>query len=332
VHFRSVFILMIILVFPAIYSQSTYGAQKEVFVSAPDRCSKVERVEGDKVFLMSGPSNCEPGQGKLAVTVDSKANRLSVYVDGKLWREQPAISIDLGAIRDATEKAMEQKLAMPKNYHMEKGRLKAEELSEYFNSKAYQDKIKTESERLRTEVFGDQIEGYESQKERKKAGHLSAKERIYLFVSSSVPLQTLRNYAAGLDKLADPNISMVMRGFVEGMKYIKPTLDFLSRVIVEDPGCDVKKSKCAAYDINFMIDPLLFRMYDIEVVPAIVYARNVSVADTAMSEGAEGNARVGDYYVLYGDVSLEHALELFCSETRSKSIESLLKAIRKGFY
>jgi type-F conjugative transfer system pilin assembly protein TrbC len=314
------------------HSERAYGAQKEVFVSAPDRCSKLERVEDDKVFLRSGSSKCEPGQGKLSVTVDSKVNRLSVYVDGKLWREQPAISIDVGAIRDATEKAMGQKLAMPKNYHMEKGRLKAEELSEYFNSKAYQDKVKAESERLRTEVFGDQLKGFRPQGEGTRGGRLSSDERVYLFVSSSVPLETLRNYAADMDKLGDPNISMVMRGFVNGMKYMKPTLDFLTKVILEDPGCDVKESKCAAHDINFMIDPLLFRMYEIEVVPAIVYARNVSVADTAMSEGAEGNAKVGDYYVLYGDVSLEYALELFHSETRSKSMERLLKAIRKGFY
>jgi conjugal transfer pilus assembly protein TrbC len=331
VRFRSVFILVILL-FPAMYAQSTHGAQKEILVSAPDRCSKLERVEGDKVFLGSGPSNCETGQGEFAVTVDSRVKRLSIYVDGKLWREQPAILIDVGAIRDATEKAMGQKLAMPKNYHMEKGRLKAEELSKYFNSKAYQDKIKTESERLQAEVFGDQLEGFRPQNGITKGSKLASKERIYLFVSSSVPIQTLRNYAADLDKLGDPNISMVMRGFVEGMKYMKPTLDFLAKVIAEDPGCNVKESKCAAYDINFMIDPLLFRMYGIEVVPAIVYARNVSVADTAMSEGAEGNAKVGDYYVLYGDVSLEHALELFYSETRSKSMESLLKAIRKGFY
>jgi type-F conjugative transfer system pilin assembly protein TrbC len=314
------------------YFQSAYGAQKGVFVSAPDRCSKLERVEGDKVFLKSGPPNCEPGQGKLSVTVDSRVKQLSVYVDGKLWREQPAISIDVGAIRDATEKAMGQKLAMPKNYHLEKGRLKAEELSTYFNSKAYQDKIKAESERLRAQVFGDQLEGFRSRKEGSKDGRLSSNERLYLFVSSSVPLQTLRNYAADMGKLGDPNISMVMRGFVEGMKYMKPTLDFLTKVIVEDPGCDVKESKCAAYDINFIIDPLLFRMYGIKVVPAIVYARNVSVADTAMSEGAEENAKVGDYYVLYGDISLEYALELFYGETRSKSMEGLLKAIRKGFY
>ena len=51
-----------------------------------------------------------------------------------------------------------------------------------------------------------------------------------------------------------------------------------------------------------------------------------------MSEGLKDNAHVSDYYVVYGDTSLEYALELISRETKSRSLTGLITALRKGFY
>ncbi len=157
---------------------------------------------------------------------------------------------------------------------------------------------------------------------------LKEDERIYIFVSSSVPKDTLRNYARVLDELRQPRISMIMRGFVGGMTKVRPTLEFLRGLLFKDENCD--SDKCEAYRAPVLIDPLLFRRYAIEAVPAIVYARGVRVMDSTVSEGIKEGAEAGDYYVLYGDVALDGALEIIHREARSGSLDCFVWKLRRG--
>ena len=163
---------------------------------------------------------------------------------------------------------------------------------------------------------------------RSGAAILKEDERIYIFVSSSVPKDTLRNYARDIDRLGQPRMSIVMRGFVSGMTKVRPTLEFLRRVLFKDENCD--SDKCEAYHAPVLIDPLLFRRYGIEAVPAIVYAKGVRIMDSTVSEGLGEGAETGDYYILYGDAALEGALELINSEARSRSLDCLVWKIRRG--
>lgn len=244
---------------------------------------------------------------------------------------------NLDSIRNYMEsvKEYEKNLKVPENRYGAEGQSKAEGLKKYFYSDEYQKKVRAETQRLKDAVFKDTInEYYPDGKETARATSktLLSTERIYIFVSSSVPRQTLRNYAVDLDKLRDPGISMVMRGFVGGMKYVKPTLEFVTKTIVKDESCDAAKEKCETYSVNIGIDPMLFRRYRITQVPAVVYVKGLSVVDQAMSEGISNNAKASDFYVVYGDASLDYVLERIHKETKSKSIESILKALRKGFY
>jgi len=244
---------------------------------------------------------------------------------------------NLDSIRNYMEsvKEYEKNLKVPENRYGAEGQSKAEELRRYFYSDEYQKKVRAETQRLTDTVFKDTINEYypDSRKTAKAVSkNLLATERIYIFVSSSVPRQTLRNYAVDLDKLRDPGISMVMRGFVGGMKHVKPTLEFVTKTIVKDESCDAAKEKCETYSVNIGIDPMLFRRYRITQVPAVVYVKGLSVADQAMSEGIGSNAKASDFYVVYGDASLDYVLERIHKETKSKSIENILKALRKGFY
>jgi type-F conjugative transfer system pilin assembly protein TrbC len=225
-------------------------------------------------------------------------------------------------------------LKVPENLHKKEGQEMAEKTYQQYLSKEFQEKLKTETVRLKEGVFKKPVEEYysENREIEKTKGKLLPTERIYIFISSSVPLQTLRNYASTLDRLGDPNIVMVMRGFMDNMKYIKPTINFVSDVLRKDPGCDMAKQKCKTYRANFQIDPLLFRRYQIAKVPAVVYATDVNVMDVQMSEGLESNTAVSNYYVLYGDASLEYVLDTIHKETKSKSIEGLLTTLRKDFY
>ncbi len=51
-----------------------------------------------------------------------------------------------------------------------------------------------------------------------------------------------------------------------------------------------------------------------------------------MSEGLDDNTKASDYHTVYGDASLEYVLNLIQKETKSKSLEGVIAALRKGFY
>ena len=228
-------------------------------------------------------------------------------------------------------------IEIPENLHKAQGQEEAGKLMEYYQSEAFRRKYEAEVERLKGAVFKDTLDSYYgdsngAEKDSAKGGTLPGNERIYLFISSSVPIGTLRNYARDLDRLGDPAVFMVLRGFVGGMKRVKPTMDFVRQIITEDADCDIQKNKCIAYRVNIKIDPLLFRKYGITRVPAAVYAPDVRIIDTTLSEGMEGNAKTGDHYNLYGDASLGHILEVFRRESGRRSLVALLEALKGGIY
>jgi len=198
------------------------------------------------------------------------------------------------------------------------------------------ERVKRERSKLiESEFNGTDAAGGVSGNNKGQAGHtrhgtaiLKEDERVYIFISSSVPKETLRNYARDLDALGQPRMSIVMRGFVGGMTKVRPTLEFFRGVLFKDDNCD--PGKCEAYRAPILIDPLLFRRYGIEDVPAVVYARGVSVVDSTVSEGLGEGAETGDYYILYGDAVLDGALEVLNSVPRVRSLDCLVWKLRRG--
>ncbi|MEM1912105.1 MAG: TrbC family F-type conjugative pilus assembly protein [Thermofilaceae archaeon] len=86
----------------------------------------------------------------------------------------------------------------------------------------------------------------------------------YLFVSSSMGENLLRSYAKQIEAMGlTDKVVMVMRGCIGGCRKIKPTLEFISRVL------EVREGK-EGIRAQFWIDPLLFRMYNIDRVPCLV--------------------------------------------------------------
>ena len=228
-------------------------------------------------------------------------------------------------------------IEIPENLHKAQGQKEAGKLLEYYQSEAFRRKYEAEIERLKKTVFKDALDSYygdseQGEKSGAARGILPENERIYLFVSSSVPISTLRNYARDLDRLGDPNVFMVLQGFVGGMKRVKPTMDFVRKIITEDADCDIQKNKCSVYKVNVKIDPLLFRKYGITRVPAAVYVPDVRITDVTLSEGMEANAKTGDHYVLRGDASLAYMLETLRRPSGRRSIDLLIEALKGGIY
>jgi type-F conjugative transfer system pilin assembly protein TrbC len=197
----------------------------------------------------------------------------------------------------------------------------AEKAAEYFHSDEFQDKVKAESDKIKKDIFHEYV------KEEKEPKNLPDTERIYIFISSSMPIPTLKTYALQIEQIGDKNITMVMRGFIGGMEKFSPTMEFCQKVLMVDPDCNV--NDCEAIRAQIEIDPNLFRKFGIKEVPAIVYARNVNLIDPEQSAGIEGNVK-GQIsgYRLYGAVPIDYALDKFYQESKSSNLKGLLKRAR----
>ena len=242
-------------------------------------------------------------------------------------------AFDMNAVNGslARAKEFENTLKVPENGNQQEADEEAQKAFEIYRSEAFQQRLAKETERLKSEVFKGIKTYYKDVSGGSNAGEnrLSPNERIYLFISSSVPEATLRTYMEQIAGLRDPNIAVVTRGFIDGMKYIGPTLEFIQKLLEKDPSCG---EPCGLNGVNVEVDPLLFRRYGILQVPAVVYVPDIEVAVPGASEGLEQNATVARSYAFYGDVSLAYALQRINEKAKSASLAAVIKEFNHGFY
>jgi len=75
---------------------------------------------------------------------------------------------------------------------------------------------------------------------------------------------------------------------------------------------------------SLAVDPLLFRRYNIDRVPAVVYVRGVKAEDAALSEGDTKNTAIAESHTVFGDASLEYLIEQIQRETGAQTLTNLL--------
>lgn len=127
--------------------------------------------------------------------------------------------------------------------------------------------------------------------------------KLYIFVSSSMPMVTLRNL---LGSMSGSESVMVIRGLVgEDAKAFLPTQEWVQEVL-----CGTKKltekTKCEAGPLD--INPMLFRAMNVEQVPAVAYVPDPSVLDGCQS-GEQLNPQ--QFMLYYGDMPLSYILRQF---------------------
>lgn len=208
------------------------------------------------------------------------------------------------------------------NKYMSEMKKEAEESKEYFNSKEYQVKI----EAYRNQILNSkQFSNAKSQYTPKSCTRLlNEHERLYIFISSSVPSATIRRYIQDIDRLQDPNIHIVLRGFIGGVKHLKPTVKFFVRCAKKDPLCE--GPQCKLCNVGFNVNPLPFRKYHIDRVPAFVYV------PYEQEITPESITKLNEYYKVSGDAKLEYILNLIYEKSKSNSLKSLIEKLKTGFY
>lgn len=164
---------------------------------------------------------------------------------------------------------------------------------------------------------------------KKYTGPFGDDERLYIFVSSSIPKETLVRYAKTIDSFGlGHRVVMVMRGCIGGCEKIKPTLRYINDVITDGGAID------EGVKAQIWIDPLLFRKYGITKAPIVVYAKGVNTEKIHLSEGLDQNLKNQPiFYKSEGDWGLEHHIEVLYQKSKSASLQKLLASMQKNkFY
>lgn len=122
-----------------------------------------------------------------------------------------------------------------------------------------------------------------------------------LFVSSSMPVETLRTYAGQLERARG---ILAFRGVPGGLGRIGPMAELSARILRRDPGCE--GPACAMRDVQLIVDPILFRQHGVARVPALAM---VPGDPTQPYCEREDEASPPGAHLVFGDAALSGLLE-----------------------
>ena len=321
-------ILCLFLVSSRVNSSDVKSLSSSFLIPLPNPCVYVKKIEKGKVYLddLSQKEVCiQVISIKQAEVIPDDSGYVEIYYKGSLWKKikvkgtlEDLVENISSAVFDKiydeagnfTEKSLFSKVS---EKDREKLRESIRAVETYIQSPEFESKLEKEkkkvAELLNLEYFNETYKEdsfYEGLKEAKRSGLLKDDERLYVFVSSSLPYETVRNLVKSSSLLLSQNVVFVLRGGIKGLTYISPTVEWIYKVLVKEEGCNPLKEKCSLYPVKFQIDPFLFRRYGIEEVPAVVYVKGVKT-EFGYSEGLP-ETKVEEFYISYGDVSLFYHL------------------------
>jgi len=317
-------------VFVAVFSllifcfSATYGKSLSFFIPLPGSCTHVSGIKGNRIYV-EDDTDCSSGKkhGFSITRVEVPAEELrgkdvlEIYYRGKLWKSIPVAGG--GSLESMLERVSE--LAYEGFYRdlerkgvfagMDRGKLEEvkrslHEVESYIRSDEFHERVESAKRRIGKKVLSRSQASYSQKKNVRRESLLREDERVYVFVSSGMPLDVVRAYVRDASRLKSKNVIFVLRGGVEGLKFIRPTVEWVYSAVVRDPECLNSGKRCRVYPVRFQIDPFLFRRFGIDEVPAVVYVRGV-IPRVGYSEGLP-ETEMGKAFVSYGDVSFFYHL------------------------
>lgn len=303
------------------------------YLDTPDACMVVQEVKAGEVLLRSA-GNCQGKPGRAFIETATPGETFKVYADGRFVGDQVVKDLAVADVKSVLDRGgqVAKDMALPENVHTQAMQKKAEEVNAFYTSDEFQAKLQQQTDRILGGSMGVKASDYYPDLyEKTKSVHLGQDERVYVFVSSSMPRSVLRTYAEDIAKLGDQRVQMVMRGFVGGVSKMVPTTNFVAEVLKKDTSCALKVDvQCEMMPVSFLIDPLLFERYSISEVPAFVYVRGLNMNNPGGSEGFDSNIAAGGKFLkMAGDASLGYVLAGFAREAEvTAGLESAARALR----
>ena len=178
-----------------------------------------------------------------------------------------------------------------KNPYYKRAKQFADRIEEELNRRVRQkiEEKKAAIDALNDRIWSETVESGETESKDHDT-LLGAESRIYIFVSRSVPLDTLKAYAAGIESLGKENFCFVFRYFPR---------NFLDSFLRKEPDCMADDCVVKA---KIIISDRLFQRYGVTKVPAVVFEPDITHTNN-------------NWLLVYGAVPLGEALTLFYRES-----------------
>jgi len=126
-----------------------------------------------------------------------------------------------------------------------------------------------------------------------------------LFVSSSMPVSTLRTYAAQLERIGGV---LAFRGMPGGLHRVGPMAKLSAEILRLDPGCE--GPACAMRNVQLIVDPIVFRQHGIARVPALgMIPGDPTQPYCEREDESPDPAQQRASHIVYGDAALSGLLE-----------------------
>lgn len=121
-----------------------------------------------------------------------------------------------------------------------------------------------------------------------------------LFVSSSMPVTTLRTYAIQLERAHGV---LAFRGMPGGLTKVAPMAKLSAEILRIDPGCE--GPGCAMRNVQLIVDPIVFRQHGVTRVPAL----GMIPGDPTQPYCERDDASPRAAHLVFGDAALSGLLD-----------------------
>lgn len=203
-----------------------------------------------------------------------------------------------------------------------KGRAKLDEGKKLLNPKTL-DAIQDQNKSIE-EAFTQESENHIANAQNMNAYN---DKRLFIFISSSMPPKVIRNLITSSSKVKTETV-FVLKGFVDGIKKIKPTIHWVQKILCSDepPGSE----KCLGASIN--IDPSVFDEFEITSVPSILYLPQGHTPCNCTGPTDIDNEKPA--YLSHGDASLFYHLTKMSEHQgpHQEEIRSFTTKLTTGFF
>ncbi len=136
-------------------------------------------------------------------------------------------------------------------------------------------------------------------------------ERVFVFLSSSMPEEALHAYISQAARAGDGTIIPVFYGFPGGLANKLAAGTYFAHLLQEDTSCnDDPPGSCPRFKLRMKINPILFAKYTVSQVPTVVFT--------------DGD----DSWKIAGDATLAFILERINGEAKSAALVQLINKLR----
>ena len=198
-------------------------------------------------------------------------------------------------------------IQLPANKNEEANKA-AQQAAALFNSPEFQNRLHQLQEKLPLRDATEAEKG--AGKEEKIPGALASEEKVYLFLSSSIPEEDVHSLLHTVAHTGDQGIVPVMYGFIGGIDNHQHQGEYFGRVLREDSACtDTPQTQCERFKTNLKINSSLFKQYNVSDTPTVVYDNGVK------SWSISGNATLG------------YLLEQINQDAQSPALQRIVKRL-----